>query len=341
MTEFRSMGARLDGPVETPRGTTAGEVRKGLEGVFIRPGVLPGGASPLVYGTSTFAYLVGAAQWVTQRATGDGFFLWGNDGVVTLSTSDLGATLLAPSTGTSRIDVIYVVAHSNTENGDDDSAHTIAVAKGTASSGTPVAPAIPSGALEIGRNTMTGDATSTASDGNTITQTAPFTAARGGAIQCRTTSELVALSAYATTDHPALGLYAGRLYTVPTTGLVLPDTGATAFPFSANWGNHPSYGAAVSYKDPDGWVRLEGVAMRTGTSGSFGFASLGTLPAGHRPPAQIALPCNVVQNGTAALTPAILQIDAGGAVTLRIVASLYLTTNTSYCTLAGTFRAAG
>lgn len=162
MTEYRSMGARPD----DARGTTALEVRKGLAGLFTGPGVLPGADFPLVTGAASWAYIVRKAHWVTSRGDSDGMHLWGNDG-------DRGAaTDPAPGSGLSRIDIIYALHPSADENADTDSVPVIAVAKGSPSS-TPVAPTLPPGALELGRNLMTSAATSAVSAGNTITQSAP------------------------------------------------------------------------------------------------------------------------------------------------------------------------
>lgn len=162
MTAYRSLGAGLD---DDGTGTEPLDVRKDLAGIFTQAGVLPGSSSPLVQGLSGFSYQVNAAAWVTSRGASDGYHLWGNDGPVLVATDP------APGGGLSRIDIIYALHPSNGENGDTDSVPVIAVAKGTAAS-SPVAPTLPTGALELARNTMTSTATSTNSAGNTITQSA-------------------------------------------------------------------------------------------------------------------------------------------------------------------------
>lgn len=162
MAEFRSIGARPD----DTRGTTAAEVRKGIAGLLTGPGVLPGSSSPLVQGTSGFAYQVNAGTWATPGGAGGGLHLWGNDGPMNVPTDP------APASGLSRIDIVYALHPSATENGDTTSEPVIGVAKGTPAS-APVAPSIPPRAIELGRNTMTSAATNTSGDGNTIAQTAP------------------------------------------------------------------------------------------------------------------------------------------------------------------------
>lgn len=165
---FRSMGARWD----STRGTAAIEVRKGLANLFTGPGVLPGATSPLVTGTAGWAYSVGIAGFVSTRGASDGVHLYGNDGAVTIGTTGVGSTVPpAPGSGLQRIDIIWVKHPSASENSDTVSDPSFGVSSGNAAS-IAVAPSIPTGALELARNLMTSSATTTASTGNTITQTA-------------------------------------------------------------------------------------------------------------------------------------------------------------------------
>lgn len=189
------------------------DVRKDLEGMFARPGVLPGSASPLVVGSAGWAYTVkGPAWWVTKRAAGDGVQVWGNDGDVSVATSTT-----APGAGLSRIDIIYVRHLSNGENSDVSTAGVIGVASGMPGS-SPSAPSIPPGALEIARNTMTSAATSTASTGNTIEQTAAITTTNGGFFHAKPGADLWALASWATAERSAVALLGRGLYTVTSTG---------------------------------------------------------------------------------------------------------------------------
>lgn len=166
----RSIGARKD----ATRGTAALEVRKGLAWLFSGPGVLPGADSPLVTGTSGWAYSVGKAGFVSTRGASDGVHLFGNDGAVTIGATGVGSTVpVAPGSGLQRIDIIWVLHPSASENSDTTSQPVFGVTSGTAASSA-LAPTIPVGALELGRNLMQGGAstTSTSSAGNSITQTA-------------------------------------------------------------------------------------------------------------------------------------------------------------------------
>lgn len=199
MTLYRSMGAALE---DDNSGTEPVDVRKDLGGLFVRPGVLPGGVTPLVTGSAGWQYTVKRAAWVTSRGTSDGMHLWGNDGDILVGSSGVGGTVTAaPGAGLSRIDIIYALHPSNGENSDATSEPTVAVAVGTP--GSPgLAPSLPVGALELGRNTMTSTATTTASSGNTIAQTAPYAAPAGGVIPVRNATERDALTAFATAEGP-------------------------------------------------------------------------------------------------------------------------------------------
>jgi hypothetical protein len=183
MTLSRGLGAYDDGTAEAPgAGTTPRDVRLALAGLFSRPGVLPGGATPLVAGTSGWAYSVGRKHFVTQLSQSDGMQLFSNDGTVTVGATGVGSTVPEkPAAGLSRIDIIWVRHPTNSENGDTTSQPVFGVASGTPAS-LPSAPSIPAGAIELGRNTMTGGSstTSTASAGNAIEQTAQVVLPRTG-----------------------------------------------------------------------------------------------------------------------------------------------------------------
>ena len=183
MSLFRGLGFRKD----ATRGTTPIEVRKSLAGLFSATGVMPGGPSPLLTGNADWTYTVhGPAWFVATRGPSDGVALYGNDGDTIIGTTGVGSTVpIAPGAGLSRIDIAWTRHQSAGENGDPATTVALAseplfgVASGTAASSSPVAPVIPAGAIELGRNTMTSAATSTASAGNTITQSAPVAALRG------------------------------------------------------------------------------------------------------------------------------------------------------------------
>lgn len=205
MALFRGLGARKD----ATRGTTPIEVRKVLAGLFspvgginTRSGILLGADSPLVTGDATWAYNVGLFHAYVTRSASDGGQVYGNDGSVLIGATGVGSTVpIAPASGLQRIDIIWTRHQTNGENTDTASDPLFGVASGTAAA-VAVAPSIPTGAIELARNLMTSAATSTVSSGNTITQSALYTALRGAPIPVRNQTERDALTLY-----DGLGVY--------------------------------------------------------------------------------------------------------------------------------------
>lgn len=163
MALYYSIGAALN---DDMTGTEPVDWRKTLAGLVTGPGVLPGASSPLVEGVvGAMRYQVNAATWATPEGASGGVHLWGNDGPITVATD------AAPGSGLQRIDIVYALHTSNGEGGATVSAPVVDVEIGTPAS-SPTAPVIPTGAIELGRNTMTSTATDTAGSGNSIAQTA-------------------------------------------------------------------------------------------------------------------------------------------------------------------------
>lgn len=247
MTAFRSMGAALESDNTT--GTVPADVRHALLGMFTRAGVLPGSASPLVEGSASgFQYVVHNGTWLTSRGASDGGHLWGNYGDVTLTTGDDSVAIAAPSSGLQRIDIIYALHPSNGENADTTSAPVIAVRRGTAAS-SPIAPALPAGALELARNTMTSAATSTASSGNTIVQTSAVARPAGssGAIgRVAVSTALVAADAALTSVITVPSLPWPYMVTVQASG----QSGNAASSRNVAWG-FDSISASATSSDSD------------------------------------------------------------------------------------------
>lgn len=272
MALYRSIGAALE---DDNSGTNPIDVRKDLGGLFIRAGILPGPANALVAGTAGWAYALWSGSWVTQTATGDGYHLWGNDGGVTVGTSGVGGTVpAAPGSGLSRIDILWVRHPSNDENGETTSAPVAGVTCGTPQS-SPTAPAIPAGAFELARNTMTSAATTTASTGNTITQTAPYTAPRGGVVPCRTIAERDALTASATAANPIYANVAGVLWTCNnvTTWRAIAEVPVNAAPFAQAAGLTADIAAGINTINlPAGRFTQPPIVTVTIASGSGGAA---------------------------------------------------------------------
>ena len=279
------------------RGTTPVEVRKGIAAQYIRPGVLPGGATPLVTGTSGMAYSVGAAPFVTSRGAADGYHLFTNDGTVTIGTTGVGSTVpAAPSTGLKRIDIMWVLHPSAGENADTTSQPVFGVSSGTAAS-TPVAPTIPTGALELARNEMSAGVTSTAASGNSITQTAPYTAVKGGVVPVRNLAEQEAIGLLSSNASPILveRMDTGALLLGNSGGWTQvagpPEVGTITFGGNGYAPMGPPFHPARVEKVGD-QVFLRGFALNTNvvTFATGAQYALGVIPAGFRPGATHSYP---------------------------------------------------
>lgn len=138
-------------------GTSAQDARMALAGLVAAPGVLDG---MTVTGTAGWQYSVGRGHVATTRGID-------TDGVVVFTNDAPTLVDCTPSPGTgARIDVIYA-KHNDAEAGDADNLPVLAVAEGIAS-GTPTAPEIPEGAIELARATVGAGATSTSHANVTI-----------------------------------------------------------------------------------------------------------------------------------------------------------------------------
>lgn len=122
----------------------------------VKKGVIADGGGPVVTGTAGMAYSVRAFGGAVGLASAvNGPTITPNDAAVSVATDP------APGSN-SRIDVIYIWQKLVTGDGGSEStnAPVIAVAKG-ATNAFPTAPSIPTGAVELGRATVTAGATAT------------------------------------------------------------------------------------------------------------------------------------------------------------------------------------
>lgn len=147
----------------------------------IRPGLFWEGNETIVTGKSGMSYDVARFNAALSRGATSGAVLLANDGVVNVSTT------AAPGSN-SRYDVVYVWQREFSLDG-TDSNPVIGVVQGTAAA-SPTVPSLAAfpGAVELARILVPAGVTATNS-GTTITQTAPFTAAAGGAVHFRSTTE--------------------------------------------------------------------------------------------------------------------------------------------------------
>lgn len=147
----------------------------------IRAGLFWDGSATIVSGKANMSYDVRAFSCVTSRGATLGAVLLTNDAVYNV------ATTAAPGSN-SRYDVVYIWQREYSIDG-TDSNPVIGVVQGTAAP----SPSVPSlsaypGAIELARILVPSGVTATNS-GTTITQTALFTAAAGGVVPVRTTTE--------------------------------------------------------------------------------------------------------------------------------------------------------
>jgi hypothetical protein len=219
--------------LHTPGVTSAAEARlddagliavQGPTALDARTGVLVGpGTTALVTGTadtSPMAYLVAPHHWVTNRGVN-------TDGVYrgALEAATRVTTTAAPGSG-SRIDVIYEKQGdaNSTITPDASTAPVYGCAQGNPTTGTPVKPSIPVGAIELATATVSAGATATNGAGVVITNTARQTVARGARIPVRNQAERDALTAF-----PGLEVYrldTGQVQLCTATG---PTTWATTY----------------------------------------------------------------------------------------------------------------
>lgn len=156
--------------------TTPAMGRRALAGLLApagayggRVGVISGMA---VSGTSGWSYTVGAGHVATPAGTGE-VLVWANGADYAAATSP------APGSG-SRIDIVYAL-HTRRLEGDAASEPVIGVAQGTATTGTPVAPSLPAGGVELARATVPAGATGTAG-ASLSTANVQYTTGRGAPI---------------------------------------------------------------------------------------------------------------------------------------------------------------
>lgn len=167
-----------DGSGATAKGARlaqAGILAKAADGT-VRVGVLFDGQGAVVTGAAGMTYNVRKHVAVTKVSEANGPTLVPNDGSVSVSTDP------APGSN-SRIDVIWVQQRHLVVDGGSDTVNTpvFGVAKG-ATAAVPVAPSIPTGALELARVTVSSGTTATS--GLTFTQ-GPVTSPTGAAVHVR------------------------------------------------------------------------------------------------------------------------------------------------------------
>jgi hypothetical protein len=250
--------------LHTPGVTSAAEARLDDAGLIAvqgatlldaRTGVMWGpGSTALVTDTADtapMAYLVAPHHWITGRGVN-------TDGVYrgALETATRVPTGAAPASG-SRIDVIYDKQGdaNSTITPDGSTAPIYGVVQGNPTTGTPVKPSIPVGALELATATVSAGATATNGAGVVISNTARQTVARGGRIAVRTQAERDALAAF-----PGLEVYRLDNGQVQLCTGISPTTWATIYdPATSTFG----IGVLADVTGADGTATTSGTALQT------------------------------------------------------------------------------
>lgn len=147
-----------------------------------RTGVLSDG-STLVTALASMNVQVAAGEFVLSKGAADGAVVLANDGGTNVAIS-------AAPVSNSRITSIWV-KHNDDETGDANATPVFGTTDGAAAA-TPVAPAIPTGALELAQLRVYSGTTAANGGSNTLTQTYRMTAARGGIVPFRTLADLTA-----------------------------------------------------------------------------------------------------------------------------------------------------
>lgn len=162
--------------------------KNGASGVDVRKGVLWDNGGAVVTGNAGMTYSVRSCNAVVMPSTTQGPVIVPNDATISI------ATTAAPGSN-SRIDVIWVRQHLVAADGgsDSDVIGEWGVTQGAVAA-SPTAPAIPTGAVELARATVT--AGTTATNTLTISQTHLWTCADGAPIPVRNDTERDALSEF-------------------------------------------------------------------------------------------------------------------------------------------------
>lgn len=246
-----------------------GLLSKQTTGIDVRKGIMWDGGGAVVTGTAGMAYSVRACVAVVMPTTTQGPVVAANDGAVSV------ATTAAPGSN-SRIDSIWVRQHLVAADGGADTDVTLefGVTQG-ATAASPVAPSIPTGAVEIAQAVVT--ALATVTSGLTITQTHNWCAAAGAPIPVRSNTERALLTAYDglvvnNLTSKRLEKYNGTAWE----SIVSSDSGWVAVP------GNGTFTSTAQVRKEGTRVTMRGYFARP-TSFSAALVSAGTIPAGYRP----------------------------------------------------------
>lgn len=293
-------------PIDGTVGTTEVEARLALGSMFEsngntpRSGLLLPSTPNIVTGTATtgtMTYAIAPCSPVVARSTDEGVYQFTITGNTTVTTT------AAPVSG-SRIDLIWV-RQNDKSKGDPNNLAVVGVTQGAASS-TPVAPALPAGALALAQATITSAtvATNTAS----IVQTWRYTALRGDPIPVRSKGERAEITT------PRLGQRVIRL-----------DVNLGVTQQAVEWWNGTGWKQSYSYSEfSNTWTVSGGLA--SWDAGPLSEVAINTINGQCVDPSGVSGGIDILENGvytfTAQATPlaspgrAAMLLKGAGGVTL-------------------------
>lgn len=253
------------------------EVGPALGGLIVRdangnprPGILPTNLNLISAGSG---WTLSVAPFVAVRAVGRAVLLGPSPDTVSLDI------VPAPSAN-ARIDTIYARV-ANVGTGED--LITVGVATGTAGA-SPIKPAAPAGAIELGTFRTTAGHSGTAQ--GTLAQTFQFSGTVGGTLIGRTTAQVTGFNAiqgsmgYSIQNSTLYVRAASGWVTVASTmksALGLEDTGWTNFSVGSGWTTQEQ----TAVRRLNGVVYYKGLISSSTFTGDF--TQIGTIPAGFRP----------------------------------------------------------
>jgi hypothetical protein len=287
-----------------------GSPRGGLTAPFI--------GSSILTATATMNTSVGAFSAVAVRD--GGVVLLSNDGPTNVLHS------AAPASN-SRIDLIYAKQNDssstvNTPDGND--VPTIGIVQGTAAP-SPTKPALPVGAVELGTVQIPAGATATNSVGVVVSQTAPYTAAPGGTVPFRTSTEMDTWSApnLARAFNLADKMIYSRRNGAWLGGTITPSLSSPYTPAA-------SPNAATIYCDNDR-VYMESLITNSSTLNANAGQRyvMGSIPAAYAPARNLRFAV------TSTTLFAIIEVTTTGEIAFYVSAGVAAAANTWNISLAG------
>lgn len=284
----------------------------------VRTGVLHGpGSTAVVSGTSStspWRYQVAAHNPVMSRGAANGAYLAAHEAAAFADTT-------APPASNSRIDVIWSKqqdSQAGIPTPDGVIGFIVGCTQGSAAA-SPVAPAIPVGAVELARAVVLSTATGgTSGTGTTITHTGRQTVARGAPIPVRNQTERDAMTPFAGMLVSRLDLggileqYSGSAWWRYARKDDLSTASITPSGTWADTGSGGFVGLSV-HKNALGEVQCHGEIGKPGGGGAVA-ETIATIPAGFRPAS--AESYNV---GTRSGTPLQVYVTIAGEIKLHAV----------------------